>query len=68
MRIPANCDMPDLESVEATPQAQLNKAYTDLLEAKIRRNKTTMLTALMYCSIGATDRAQQALSQGVNDL
>lgn len=57
-----------IEPVFSEPQAELDRAYVQLLEARINRNKTTMLTALMYCSIGALDRAQQALSQGVNDL
>jgi hypothetical protein len=58
---------PELNQVDtpAAPQVQVNRAYVDFLEAKLRRQHTLILEAQLWLSLGETRRATQALSQGL---
>ena len=65
MNIPISTDLPDLEHVQTTPQAQLNLEYQNFLSEQISRQRSIIIEALMWCSLGETARAQATLTQGL---
>lgn len=64
----AHIDTPKVPKI--TTEQQLTWAVTDLAKCKasILRKNGCISEAIMYLSIGATQRAQEALNKGLLDL
>jgi len=65
MRIPISDKQESWLDVETTSISQLDQAYVASLREQLQQARICILEAQMYLSIGATERAQATLSQGL---